>query len=954
MTGSTRLADATEAVDLLDRGDEVTAISGAIAGATAGSGRVLVVEGQAGIGKTALLRLVRGRGAGAGMQVHESRGGPLEREFPFGVVRQLFERALARLTAGKRRALLGGAAAGAMAVIGVDAPLAQASRLDLLQAMHGLYWLCANLAETQPLMLTVDDAHSADAESLRWLSYMANRADDLPLLLAVAMRPEEQAADPLSLAAVSSAPAATVLRPAPLSDRSSARVVRALRGADAAAAFCRACHDAAGGNPFYLRELVLETARQEIEPVADEADRVGTLGPRTISSATLVRLARLPEPAAALAQMVCILGLDAEVRHAAALAEVDMKSAEGAADALAAAGILEPHRPLNFIHPVVGAAIYADMAEGVRSQAHARAADRLADKDEDLGAVGSHLLLVDPAADETVRGRLERAADEALARGAPATAARYLRRAVEETPEPDARAPLLARTGQAELMAGEPSAVEHLSEAVRHAEDPGVLVEAAGLLLNALAFAGCFEDADELARQTIERLGRAPEDPLVLRLEALRLQVTAFQGRFAASVNERLPGLLKQADGGSAAGRLILIVGATWAAIRVERCDEVPALVVRGLAGGRFLAEETGDSLAAGQAVCALAFVDQLSLADDVLAALFEDAQARNSVLAYVGALVWRGWVSLRRGQIPAALADERAALDLCEQHGLRFPLPWAQAFLAAALLEGGQAAEAEALVDSLALDEVPVEALHGMALDVRGRVRLARGRHDEGVADLQCCGERHEAIGQHNPNATHWRSSLAVALGRDSPRALPLVEVELELARRSGCPRAVGVALRAEGLLRGGDEGVQLLRESVTVLDSSPASLEHARALSWLGAELRRQGRRAVAREPLRRALDIADRLGAERLAAEAQAELAAAGGRPRRRRLSGVESLTPTERRVAEMAAGGLRNKEIAQALFVSRKTVEMHLGNAYSKLDIHARDELAFALKSQGGSP
>jgi DNA-binding CsgD family transcriptional regulator len=175
-------------------------------------------------------------------------------------------------------------------------------------------------------------------------------------------------------------------------------------------------------------------------------------------------------------------------------------------------------------------------------------------------------------------------------------------------------------------------------------------------------------------------------------------------------------------------------------------------------------------------------------------------------------------------------------------------------------------------------------------------------------------------------------------------------VQAEVELARRGGCPRAVGVALRAEGLLRSGDEGVRLLRDSVAVLEDSPASLEHARALSWLGAELRRQGRRADAREPLRRALDIADRMGAERLAAEARAELAAAGGRPRRRRLSGVEALTPTERRVAEMAAGGLRNKEIAQALFVSRKTVEMHLGHAYSKLDIHARDQLASALEPQ----
>jgi DNA-binding CsgD family transcriptional regulator len=295
--------------------------------------------------------------------------------------------------------------------------------------------------------------------------------------------------------------------------------------------------------------------------------------------------------------------------------------------------------------------------------------------------------------------------------------------------------------------------------------------------------------------------------------------------------------------------------------------------------------------------------------------------------------------------------ADERAAVELSQQHGLRFPLLWAQAFLADALLERGQIAAAGQVADALEPYEEWVDslaALAGQAFDARGRVRLAQGRRDEGIADLALSGERHEAIGVRNPNLTHWRSRLALALGRESAEARELVETELARAREAQCSRAIGVALRARGILDGTEDGIATLREAVAVLEATPARLEHARALASLGAALRREGHRAEAREPLRGALDLADRLGAVRVAEEARLELAATGARPRRRRLSGPESLTPTEHRVAEMAATGMSNREIAQALFVSRKTVEMHLGHAYGKLDIHSREELPVALR------
>jgi DNA-binding CsgD family transcriptional regulator len=204
------------------------------------------------------------------------------------------------------------------------------------------------------------------------------------------------------------------------------------------------------------------------------------------------------------------------------------------------------------------------------------------------------------------------------------------------------------------------------------------------------------------------------------------------------------------------------------------------------------------------------------------------------------------------------------------------------------------------------------------------------------------------EAFGMHNPAQLAWRSHLALSLlaldRRDE--ALELVREEVALAWQWGAPRSIGVALRAQGLVQGKD-GIPTLRESLEVLRTSSAKLERARTLVELGAALRRSNERAEARELLREGLDLAVRSGSQPLVDQAQAELAATGARPRKLVLSGAESLTPSERRVAEMAADNMTNKDIAQALFVTTKTVEVHLSNVYRKLGIGSRNELGDAL-------
>ena len=214
---------------------------------------------------------------------------------------------------------------------------------------------------------------------------------------------------------------------------------------------------------------------------------------------------------------------------------------------------------------------------------------------------------------------------------------------------------------------------------------------------------------------------------------------------------------------------------------------------------------------------------------------------------------------------------------------------------------------------------------------------------------DFERLGRCMEAFGLRNPALVAWRSHLALALialdRRDE--ALELAREEVELAREWGAPRPIGVALRALGLAQSGQEGIATLRESLEVLGSSSAKLERARSLVELGAALRRSNKRAEARELLKEGIDQAVRSGSQPLVDQAEAELAATGARPRRLLLSGVESLTASERRVADFAARGLSNKDIAQTLFVTTKTVEVHLSNVYRKLGIGSRNDLPQAL-------
>jgi ATP/maltotriose-dependent transcriptional regulator MalT len=340
-----------------------------------------------------------------------------------------------------------------------------------------------------------------------------------------------------------------------------------------------------------------------------------------------------------------------------------------------------------------------------------------------------------------------------------------------------------------------------------------------------------------------------------------------------------------------------------------------------------------------------------------VLTERFENAGRELAHAATLDGLALRAALRLRTGDLPRALTDARRAHVLASVSGHAPAYGCAVAGLAEALIERGETHEAADL-----FEERPVAASAGALPDVdgaecvllaRGRLRLVQGRVGDAVEDLRECGRRAAAAGNLSPAALPWRSVLARALleGGDVAEAQRLAADELERARRCGTPRVLGIALCAAGLVA--DEDTELLAEAVAVLEGSAARLELARALAQQGVALRHAGRPLDAREPLRRALDLAHRCGATLLEEHALAELRAAGARPRRRLVSGLGALTPSERRVAELAAAGHMNREIADALYVTLDTVEYHLRHCYRKLGIVSRTGLDAALGFSGAT-
>ncbi|MDP8968051.1 MAG: AAA family ATPase [Actinomycetota bacterium] len=935
---------------MLEREAELGALGEAIEGAR--YGRLVLVEGAPGIGKTTLIDAAAQLACEAGLVVLRARASQLELPSAFGLVRQLVEAGLRAVPAKERAELLAGAAALASPDVSERRqPRAEAASPDAAFAvLHGLYRLCANLAKRSPVLVAVDDLHWADAPSLRSLALLSARLDRLPLVLLTASRRGEPSADPVAYAELCAAPAAVMLAPSPLSEAAVERIVSTQLGT-ADQEFARACHEAVAGNPFLLGQLLAQLCRDAVPPRADNTGAVRAAGPRAVSRMMLGRLGRLPQAAARLAVAVAVLGDCAQLRHAANLAGIETSEAAAAADTLARAELFGRGEHLDFLQPIVRQAVYQDIGARARSLKHRQAARLLAGDGAAPERVAVHLLAADPVGDPWAADRLREAAAASLRRGDPGTAVRCLSRALREPPPLAARVDILRRLGLAELLAADPAGLDHLGQARELTDDPIERAHITLELVRGLTLVADFENVEALLEQSLAQT-RGIDHELTLLLEAeLAAALQNLPGGFARL--DRLQALTADITGETPGERLAL-ASLTTQRLGRRGVGELERLSRLALGDGRLLADQ-GPASPVAHVIGTLIWADAFEPADREAQQMLAVSRRTGSVSGAGLAAIMLSWIAFRRGDVRRAEEYARDAADAL--HEARFALAAALAARADALIERGEVDVALCEIERSGHGgTVPEIAPFAWLLAARGRLHAARGDRERGLRDLLEAGRYSVAIGLVNPAVCAWRSEAALThlhLGQRD-EALQLAQEELRLANDFGARRAIGIALRVRGLCEQGERGLGYLRSAVEVLSTADARLEHARALIDLGSTLRRSNHRAEARLTLREGLDVALRCGATAIAQHASEELKLSGARPRAIPISGVDSLTASERRVCQLAVEGLTNHQIAHALFVTLRTVETHLTAAYRKLRISSRRQLREALAGELAEP
>jgi tetratricopeptide (TPR) repeat protein len=779
-----------EAQPLLERDDELVELDRLLADARGARGRVALIEGPAGIGKTRLLQEARERASANGMTVLTARGGELERDFGFGVVRQLFEPELSRVAAPERRQLLAGAAGLAEPVFAVRAD-AQGDGGDPPHGvLHGLYWLVVNLSERAPLLVAIDDAHWSDGASLRFLIHLARRLDGLPVVIALATRTGEDSGQPELLRGLVLEARPPILRPKELSEGAVSTVVVATLGDGAGPMLCSACHEATAGNPFLVTELLEELRHDDRPPSEISPAAIGRLASDRISASVLLRVGRLDRAAPGFARSVAVLGAQAGLTDAAALAGLDAAKARSLAASLADSAVLAPGEPLRFVHPILRTAVYEEIPADSRAAMHAHAARLLGAAGAEPESVALHLLATDPSDDRETVERLRSAATDAQARGAPETALRYLRRALLEPPTDGERAGTALELGVAGAQAGAPDTLELLRQSLRLASDPqSCAIAAIELGLAAFGHGRMDECADSFERG-LAGVGDSRPD-LAAQLEAMLLLIGVSTPKLHARIGERLAAAYAKIEQLPAPAARPLCVSLCFdTALCGKTAGNAAGLAERALGDGALLREHTAHSTLVYPPAWVLIYTDRLAVAEQALTDSFDDASGRGSVHGLVLSSGFRSAARYWRGNLSGAEADARTALELAADAGFTQYSPLALATLVGVLIERGETGAAgEALEETEWTSEDPDGPPGGAALrESRALLHASLGNNEAALSELAAIRHWEQAYGATSGVAqVRWRARAALvhrAMGNDQ-EALRLAREQVELAQR-------------------------------------------------------------------------------------------------------------------------------------------------------------------------
>lgn len=923
---------------LIERERELDTLTAVLTQARTGEGTVAVIDGPAGIGKSRLLDAAVSEAAG--FTVRAARGTELERGFSYGVVLQL----LAPLVRDAGPELLVGPAALARPLFEQGAPpVSLAGDLPLL---HGLHWLCATLAERHPLVLAIDDLQWVDPPSLRFLTYLGSRVPESAILVLGTLRSGEPQAGGVLLDELCALPGIELISPAPLSQSAVAGIAQRRFGVPLPPGFSEQCQRQTGGNPLFVDQLLQEL---ELRGGALDAGRLTRLAPNAIVRLIERRLRSHPASVRTAAQALAVLGEQAQVSELAAMTQLPMPEVLAALDVLAAAELTAPGEPTAFRHPLLRQAALHSMPAGARVGLHLAAADALRSSDQRRAA--QHLLATEgahgspPWAVEVLLA----AANDARARGGGDEAIAYALAALKTEPPDALRRTVLLEVGSVQAELRRPEALVNLAAAAELADEPMVHAEIVLRRADALFHFACLDESAAVCRDAIAKLPTAGPDARELRLalEAAALSADALQGVFRerpAELAQEVAVIRTPAERAVAAHVL---------ADQAARGD-VPAAEVarrgREIYGDGILLREAGPAapvtVYAGTAIAwAGDHATVLALTEEGLRL----GHQQGSLIAITYAHALRAGTQLLRGELTRAESDAAFVVnDLPVADPMAFAI--SLAWLIEVLVQRGRLVEArDALTRSGLTGELPDLGTIDFLLLARGSLAAAEGNLELAAAEYEEVGRRATRSSYFNPAAMDWRSRLALVRLEQGDRgeARRLVDDEFARAERFGAPRAIGVAItRRAAVEEDAAQASEQLASAVELLAGADAALEHARALIELGSA-RHRAAQPSAREAIADGMDRAHRLGASQLVDRALQELRATGARPRRPRVRGSDALTPQELRVARLAGDGASNPEIAEALFLTRRTVEMHLSNAYRKLGIGARGALSAAL-------
>ena len=919
VSGSWRFAERL----LLDRQREQRVVDDVLNHVRGGFSGALVFRGDAGVGKTSLLDYaVR---AAAGFEISAVVGAEPEMGFAFGAVHQLlvpFLGLAGDLPVPQRQAL--------MTAFGLEAGAPPDPFLVGLACLT----LVARAAEARPVLCAIDDAQWIDAESALVLAFVARRlyADRVGMILAVKDDGETGAFERLPTIQVGGLPddAAADLLQSAAGTRLGPQVVdRVLADAGRNALALVEI-----GSSFTTEELAERAYRPEPMPVG-----------RQLQQRYLQQVSALPADAR---EFVLLIAADGSgdrgrARQAAAEANIDADAAEAAAEAADLIGV--SGNSMVFRHPLIRAAVYNGAGDAGRRRAH-RLLSEVSGRRDDAGRRVWHRAAAAAEPDEGVAADLQTAAERAIRRGAWATAAGLLRRSIELTPDDGRRAGRELRLAEAELVIGHPGIARHVADAARP---------------------------------------RLPDDSTRGRARLVSGESLFAQGRGAeaADVLADASAALAASDPAAATDALLSAVNAAiWAgpaetariaqkAVPPRSADRSKPRVSDLLLAGYRARVTTGYGAAVAPLRDALRELRAADLDPDVGLRWFGLAAAAAGSLWDDQALadISDRWVRLARRlgaitYLPFALSLQAVADCLTGRLGQAANrLAEARELMAASQSPG--AVRGEGLVDvyrgDLAAGRSAAQAQIREAT-ARGQGRVADiGRCIVVIADL-CAGECEAAVDAAVPVMEHDQAftaevilpeliQAAVRCGNRQAAVSAFATLEGR-ATASGTAWALGVRARCLALISDGERADQAYLESISQLERSLAAADLARAHLLYGQWLRRANRRRDARGHLRTAEAMYDAMGAEGFTEQARDELRATGERARLRTPETEFDLTAQEARIANLAAEGSTNHEIAEQLFISLSTVEYHLGKVFRKLGVKSRSQLVHALPASIG--